>query len=178
MKIIVVRHGESTLNSKNLICGVTNARLSSVGYKQAIQLKQELKKYVIDYIYCSPLIRAKQTTNIISEGMNIPYIIDERIMERNYGDFEGKDCNNPKYIALKWELGYKMPGKEGESIFHMIQRVYNFLDEIVCKHQKKTVLVVCHCGVCRIISSYFTNMLINEFKEYYINNCEYQIFEV
>lgn len=120
MKIIVVRHGESILNSKNLVCGVTNTQLTSVGYKQAKQLKEELKRHIVDYIYCSPLIRAKQTADVIAEGMNVPFIVDERIIERNYGDFEGIDCENPKYISLKWELGFKMPGKNGESIFQMI----------------------------------------------------------
>jgi len=47
-----------------------------------------LKNEKIDLILCSPLKRAKQTTEIINQGRNIKVMIDERISERDFGEFE------------------------------------------------------------------------------------------
>jgi len=80
-------------------------------------------------ILCSPLKRARQTAEIISQGRDIRLIIDERISERDFGEFEGmfkKDFNYNAFWSYKQNLKYD----EAENITEFFRRVYDFLDSV------------------------------------------------
>ena len=63
--------------------------LNERGKQQAHETKLNLKNINFDIIICSPLIRAKQTAEIINSDRNLTIIFDDRLRERNYGEFEG-----------------------------------------------------------------------------------------
>ena len=172
MHLVVVRHGESEYNKSNLVCGISDSKLTEKGLSQAIRLKEVLSTYKFSVVYTSPLIRAIETAKIITGNNIAQIVIDERLIERNYGDYEGCDETLISFKEIKWELGIRMPG-QGESIFQMIQRVYSFLDDLKSDNVMDTVIIVCHCGICRIINSYFQNMSNKDFIDYYINNSNF-----
>ena len=93
-----------------------------------------------DIIYCSDLIRAIDTVKIAFRE-KIPVIIDKRLRELNYGDFNGK----PKSIVDKMKVErIKMPFPKGESYEQAVIRVQEFFKELKQKYPNKTVLVVGH----------------------------------
>ena len=92
--LYITRHGETDWNHMKKIMGRCDEPLNENGIRQAYIAKEEIDKYDIDFIICSPLIRARQTAEIINEDRNLEMIIDERIIERNFGEFEGTVKND------------------------------------------------------------------------------------
>ena len=89
MKLLVVRHGRTDWNDLGKVQGLADIKLNKEGINQAYQTKEKLKDYDIDLIISSPLTRTRQTAEIINEGRNIKTIYDDRIIERDYGEYEG-----------------------------------------------------------------------------------------
>ena len=81
MKIYTVRHGQTEWNKKGLYQGKTDVPLNEEGKKQAMLVKEKLKDKKIDLIISSPLKRAKETAEIISD-FKIKIITDSLIVER------------------------------------------------------------------------------------------------
>ena len=94
MSIIITRHGQTDWNFKHLMQGSTDIKLNQKGIEQAEEVASKLEKEIIDLIICSPLVRARQTAEIINKNRNIPIRYDYRIVERDYGEYEGKSSND------------------------------------------------------------------------------------
>ena len=175
MKIYVTRHGQTDWNVQGKTQGRADIELNEVGIKQAKQTKEELKNVDIDLIICSPLKRAKQTAEIINEGRNIQIIFDNQIIERNFGEFEGKKIKFDEF----WDYNAHPRYQRAETIQEIISRISNFLDKIKEEYKDKNVLLVTHGGVSIAINCYFKGIpedgkLIN----YCLHNCEVQEFEI
>lgn len=170
MKLYVTRHGETQYNIEVRICGRTNVKLTEKGIAQARELAESLKNRRIDVILSSPLIRAKQTSIILAETLQIPVHFDERLAERDYGIVDGTYEGTPGFMEQWVQFGYVYP--EGESLLKVVQRVYNFMDEIRETYKGKNVLVLGHGGVCRVIHSYFSSLTNEEFFDFHLGNCE------
>ena len=176
MKLYVARHGQTDWNSRNLVCGSTNLPLTEKGIEQAEALGERVKSLGIDVIIASPMIRAQQTAKAVSDATGLPIITDERLREHDYGAFEGVDRSNDEYWAQKYQFAAKFP--EGESVLQLAQRVYNVIDDVKMTYPDKTVLLVCHGGVSRMIKTYFEDMTNEEFFHYSPENAflaEYEL---
>ena len=89
MEILLVRHGQTEWNLLKKVQGKADVELNEQGIKQAEETRNYLKNEKIDLILCKKKKRAMQTAEIIKQGRNIKMIIDERISERDFGEFEG-----------------------------------------------------------------------------------------
>lgn len=89
MEILLTRHGQTEWNLLKKVQGKADIELNEKGIQQAEETRDFLKNEKIDLILCSPLKRALQTAEIINQGRNIRMIIDERVSERDFGEFEG-----------------------------------------------------------------------------------------
>ena len=87
--IYVVRHGETEWNAINKVLGRTDIPLNDRGIEQAEEMARSLKDVKIDVFLCSPLSRARQTADAISDVTGIPYKTDGRLIEHDFGIFEG-----------------------------------------------------------------------------------------
>lgn len=170
MKLYVTRHGQTEWNVLNKVCGLTDIPLTEEGIRQAEELAKKLTDIKIDYIVASPLIRARKTAEIIASTIDTEIIFEERLMEQNYGKFEGALRDDPDYLKAKFMFSSRMP--EGESILQLTHRIYQVLDEIKEKHKEKTILIVAHGSVTRILHTYFCDLTEQEFFNYLIGNCE------
>lgn len=167
MKIFSTRHGETQWNKQNKICGRTDILLTDKGKKQAEKLAKEIQKYDIDIIISSP---AQQTSEIVSKVCGASIITDDRLIEQDYGIYEGKDRKDSSFLENKKHFAYKYPN--GESMMQVAHRVYELLEEIKSNYSDKNVLLISHGGVCRIINTYFKDMTNDEFYNYTLNNAE------
>lgn len=151
MKVYLVRHGQTDTNISNLY-NFRGEDINQNGIQQAEKLREEIKEMEFDIIYCSPLLRARHTADIIN-SKNKEIIIDNRLEERKHGNLEGKpiECTNREiYWSYPTDIRY---GTE-ETIQSLFERVKEFLDELKNKDYNK-VLVVAHKGVSRAFHAYF-----------------------
>ena len=168
--IYVVRHGETEWNAINKVLGRTDIPLNDRGIEQAEEIARSLKDVKIDVFLCSPLSRARQTADAISGETGMPYKTDDRLIEHDFGVFEGVNRFDAEYQKAKREYFVRYPG--GESFFDLAARVYPLIKEL----EGKNALLVTHGGICRIIRSYFEDMGNEEFVQFSQGNCEIRMY--
>ena len=177
MKIYLTRHGQTDWNLAHKLQGRVDIALNKTGEEQAQIAKEKLKDAKIDLIICSPLKRAKKTAEIINTDRKIPIIYDERIAERDCGEFEGKTVQEMKSTEF-WNYEKNIQYEKAEDMQSFFNRVYGFLNETKEKYQDKNILLVTHGGVTRAISGYFNGAneegILEDLK---LNNCEIRTFE-
>ncbi len=177
MKLYVTRHGQTEWNALDRISGVTDISLTQEGIAQARGMAALAKSHGdIGHIIASPLRRAQMTARIAGEVLGLPVETDERLREWDYGSFEGKSRHIPGFAETKAEFGVKMPDG-GESVFQVVQRTYNLLDDVKRRFPEENVLLVCHGGICRVIDAYFHDMTVDRFMNFFMGNCELRIYE-
>lgn len=164
MKLFVARHGQTDWNALNKVCGSTDRPLTELGKQQAKELAEKLKDKDIDVIFASPLMRAMQTAGAVSLATGIPVMVDDRLAEYDYGEFEGFDRTKDEYWQVKMQFASKFP--KGESVLQVAHRVYSIIDDVKKAYPDKNVLFVCHGGVSRIVKTYFEDMTNDEFFHY------------
>lgn len=178
MKIYSTRHGQTGWNLDYRICGTTDVDLTINGLEQAKKLAAEIEMFGdVDVIISSPLKRAKQTAQIVSDKIGVPFITDERLTEWDYGSYEGEPRNAEGFPMAKIQFACNMGGT-GESLLKLSHRIYGFLDEIIEKYPAENVLLVSHGGVCRVIETYFREVTAEEFLNFFMGNCEVRRYEV
>ncbi|MFL2719851.1 MAG: 2,3-bisphosphoglycerate-dependent phosphoglycerate mutase [Gammaproteobacteria bacterium] len=137
--LVLVRHGQSEWNAKNLFTGWKNPGLTETGVKEAISAGKLIKdeKINFDIMYTSELIRAQLTGNTILEIINqsdIPIIKDTALNERNYGSLAGlnKDDARKKWGEEQvhiWRRSYDIPPPDGESLKNTAERVLPYFNK-------------------------------------------------
>ena len=169
MEIFLVRHGQTKCNELNIANGLLNENLTKQGIIEANQVKNKLINVDFDNIYVSPLKRTLDTAKIIKSSQQL--IIDERLIERDLGEFTNKqiDCEKRKQY---WEYGNKCQYNM-ESLDSVFNRVYKFLEELEKKHENDKILIVTHQGICRIIDCYFNGIPKDpDLMKISFDNCE------
>ena len=165
------RHGQTVWNVENKICGATDIELTELGHEQAMELGRKIKEegVKIDEILYSPLVRAKETARHISEMTGIPYRVEPRLIEQNFGKWESTPRDGKDFKKAKEFFACSHEG--GESTLRLAQRIYNLLDEIKAESDKKTYILVAHNGIARVVQSYFTDMTNEEYAAFGAKNC-------
>lgn len=173
MKIYYVRHGQTDWNlAKKMQGGGTEKELNSTGIEQANETRKELENVKYDIIICSPMYRAKQTAEIINNGKDIQTIIDERIRERKLGELEGHEITDEIENKIwDYDLNYQIPN--GENLHDFEKRILDFLEDIKKKYSDKTVLIVAHGGVAKVIKAHLYGMpKSKKLSDITMKNCE------
>ena len=156
MKLLVTRHGQTNWNLLKKVMGRCDEPLNEKGIEQAKEISKLLLDKEIDLIICSPLKRAKQTADIINSDRNISIIYDERIIERDFGEFEGLETKDFDFHGY-WNYYNNYHYDKAENISDFFKRVYNFLDDIKDNYKDKNILIVAHGGISIPIACYFNN---------------------
>ena len=182
MEIYVLRHCKTESNINNKWCGSkSDINLSSIGEQQNNKVINELSKIDFDYVFSSPLKRCIVTSKPIANKTKAKLIIDNRIIERDFGDLEGKECScDDKEKLSIFELNTDL-NKNVEKISDMFfNRVIPFIKELE-KINAKKVLIVTHSWVLRLFNYFFCDDVKNneviknapkngEYKKFVINN--------
>ena len=137
-----VRHGRTEWNKERRFQGISDIPLSEEGILQARKAKPMYDKLYFEEIFSSPLSRAVETAKIITEDRHLPIRIDERIIERSFGRFEGEFINDCDIGTLHIEE----PDYGGEDPDHCAFRFRGFLDDLVLHDEKEYYLIVSHGG--------------------------------
>ena len=154
MRLLVTRHGQTDWNVQKKVMGRCDEPLNGKGFEQAEETRKKLLDENIDLIICSPLKRAKQTAEVINKDRNIKIIYDDRLIERDFGEFEGMETKDFDFHGY-WNYYKNDYYESAENIQEFFKRVYSFLDDIINKYKDKNILVVAHGGISIPIRCYF-----------------------
>ena len=157
MEILLTRHGQTEWNALKKVQGKADIELNEKGIEQANDTKLLLQNENIDLILCSPLTRAKQTAKIINSDRDLPMVFDERLSERDFGEFEGMSKTDFDFEAF-WSYTQNIQYQKAENITSFFKRVYGFLDDIQLKYKNKRILLVAHAGISIPIYCYFNGI--------------------
>ncbi|MEW6358127.1 MAG: histidine phosphatase family protein [Planctomycetota bacterium] len=162
MKFYFVRHSETPCLEDGRFQGQSDQPgfndLSEAGRRTAERIADILEHIAIERIYCSPLRRTRETARIIGERKGLDPIPDDRLIEVNYGDWEGKR-NEEAYktpeaeMRQKDKFRFRHPG--GESYAELYKRVALFLHEMKNNENQTPALIVGHAGTIRSALIYF-----------------------
>ena len=161
--LVLVRHGQSEWNKKNLFTGWKDPKLTPKGVDEAIKAGDELKGsgYSFDKMYTSELFRAQETGRIILDRMgldSIEVIRDLSLNERNYGDLAGlnKDDARKKWGEDQvhiWRRSFDVPPPGGESLKDTAERVLPYFKQNIIPQLSEglDVLVAAHGNSLRAL---------------------------
>lgn len=172
MELYVIRHGQTATNAcKGMVGRKQIYSLTEKGEQQAINAQHLVKNLEYDFVICSPLERAKRTCELVNVN-NKDVIYDERIMERDCGEMEGKPKESFDYPHY-WNYNYEFDIKGMTPIKEFVDTIWSFIDDIKEKYPNSKILIVTHNGVCRAIGAYF-NGIPNDgnLSLYAHDNCE------
>ena len=179
--IYIIRHGQTEMNQANVLQGRSNFPLNEKGTAQAESAAKRLKdqKIVFDKMYSSPLIRAVQTAKIVG-GELLPLVVDERLIEMDYGPYEGMDLKKPAPEVLHFFSDFQNnPAPEGmEPLDEVVKRSGEFLEEIKEEAEKYTILISTHAIAMKGLLEYLTPDSNGAYWSKYIGNCAVYVTEL
>lgn len=175
MKIYITRHGQTDWNLQRKVCGRSEARLTDLGRKQAAEMAEKVAMTNVSLILSSPLERARDTSRIVAGRTGLPVMMDPRLIEQDFGAYEGRDVKDSDYLESRKNLFFQFSG--GESTAHLIYRAYAVLEDVKRKYKERSVLLVTHGCLCRALRSYFVEVPPGGFYEFYMSNCDLLEFE-
>lgn len=152
MRLFLARHGQTADNANGLILGRRDPPLSELGEQQAAQLAVSAGEHGVVAIWCSPLLRARQTAAIVGAAVGVePSVLDD-LIESARGEWEGRAQaalarDTPARFAA-FEAGdpkFVFPG--GESIADQVERTRRALRRVAAGPQPS--LAVAHAGTIR-----------------------------
>ena len=178
--IYIIRHGQTEKNRANVLQGRSDIPLNESGRQQAEEVKNQFIKAGIhfDLVYTSPLIRAVQTAAIIAEG--IPQVKDERLIEMDYGPYEGMDLANPAPEVLEFFRDFvHNPAPKGmEPLQAIVVRLGSFLEEIREEAAEKNILISTHAIAMKGALEYLTPDSGGSYWSKFIGNCAVYTSEI
>ncbi len=183
--LYIIRHGKTDWNDKYKLQGRTDIPLNDEGRKMAEEAAKECRDINFDIAFSSPLIRARETAEILLKGRNVPIITDDRLVEMCFGVFEGTEkCysipNCPMTVFFKHPEDYTVPVEGGESLDELFARTGEFLKEKVDPELSagKDVLIVGHGAMNSSIICQLKKLPVKDFWSAGIPNCGLMKFDI
>lgn len=161
--LVLIRHGQSEWNLKNLFTGWKDPDLTETGIKEAKAAGQRLKARGIsfDKVFTSALTRAHHTTNLVLEQLgqsSIEQVRDWQLNERDYGDLSGLNKADAaekwgEEQVMIWRRSYDTPPPGGESLKDTLARVlpYYCQEILPCVLRGERTVVVAHGNSLRAL---------------------------
>lgn len=189
MRLYIVRHGETDWNKKRKVQGFSDIPLNEYGRHLARQTAEGMKDVHLDLAYTSPLIRAKETAEIILAGRGIPVVESLGIKEMGFGAYEGMCCGektktaeNEAFQKFFIDTGNFVPAEGGESIGDVMGRTGKFLKEL-CENeelQEKQILLSTHgVAMTAFLNHIRGNLAVADFWKFQVPaNCAVTIVDV
>lgn len=173
--IILIRHGNTAWNEKEIFRGQIDIELSDSGLKQAEALSSYLSQTQIDAIYSSPLKRAHKTAGAIAKSAGVEIIISPELTDFNFGEWQGKDS---EHVRTNYKSAYndwlnnphhaKIPG--GETLEQVRERATSLLN-LIKVTDKNTIALVSHRVVLKVIICALLDLKMSHFWNIRIDTC-------
>jgi len=173
--IYIIRHGQTELNSNQVLQGRSDHLLNENGATQAEAAASLLADVRFDRVYSSPLIRAVQTARIVAPEHTAK--IDQRLIEMDYGPYEGMKLNAlaPEVITFFSDF-INNPAPDGmEQLSDVVARAGEFLEDR-CR-TGGNILISTHAIAMKGLLEYLTPDSQGSYWSKFIGNCEIYVTE-
>ena len=156
IRIILLRHGETTWNIEGRYQGQEDTPLSPRGLEQGKKAALALKNIPIDRAISSPLSRSFETCRMAADDHHLTVMKDGRLIEISHGLWEGIHADEiearyPKEFRLWHTHPEQVQMPEGENLEDVRKRAREAFDEYAAKYDGETVLVAAHDAVNKAI---------------------------
>ena len=167
--IYIIRHGKTELNKAKVLQGRSNSPLNEEGMLQAREAAELLGDVSFSRVFSSPLTRAVQTAEILAP--HIKPVIDERLIEMDYGPYEGADLTHlPPEILTFFSDFVHNPAPDGmEQLSSVVERAGEFLEDI--RQISGDILISTHAIAMKGILEYLSPESKGRYWSKYIGNC-------
>ncbi|WP_449619631.1 histidine phosphatase family protein [Robertmurraya sp. Marseille-Q9965] len=161
LQLFFVRHGETEWNVEKRLQGRRNSELTENGVRDAALLGERLATTDFDAVYASPSKRTVETAELIMGERTLPFKKDERLMEIDLGEWEGRTVDEiqrsePELYYLYQENPSQFKGT-GENFQDVKNRVEAVLAELVDAYPSGNLLIVTHGVVIKVLQTIFKN---------------------
>ena len=181
---IFMRHGEADNNVNRILVGRhIESHLTEIGRQQVRDTANYLKEILVDKVFVSPVIRARETAEIVCDVNNLDYEIDERLYEielgklvgMNYEDIIEKHGN----LFLKFYSGdEQMLDDYGvESFTSVKMRIKHLLDEAIERYPDKNIIFVTHLDPIKAAISLLLDLKPEALYQWHIRNAALTILK-
>ena len=172
--IYIIRHGQTALNKTMALQGRSDHPLNETGEEQARAVGEWFRKQGITFtrIYTSPLIRAVQTAHLVA-GDQVPVTVDERLIEMDYGPYEGIDLKDPPPEIITFFLDFvHNPAPEGmEQLSEVVARLGDFLEDLRPQAGEGNILLSAHAISMKGALEYLTPESKGAYWSTTLSNC-------
>ncbi len=186
MILYIIRHGETEWNTAKKMQGQTDIPLNDNGLSLAREVGRHMRDIPFDLVISSPLQRARVTAELITEGRDIPFRTDDRLIEMSFGAWEGRCILDPEAVPPTFNQQFhddpwhcqKAPG--GESFADVIARTRDFFEDIchTPAYQQAHILISTHGAAGRCLLSHFYEDKQDIWRGCIPKNCSVCIVEV
>ena len=155
-KILIIRHGETAWNRGKIFRGIYDIPLNENGKQQARLAAEALKDMKLDAAYTSPLSRAKESAEIITEYHGISPVPHDGFMDLDYGEWTGKEDSE---VAKLWPNEHKAwttnahsvrpPG--GTTLKEVFNKSFTAMEELAKEHEGGTIAIFAHRVVNKLL---------------------------
>lgn len=169
--IYIIRHGQTEMNSRKVLQGRSDLPLNAAGISQAEETAALLDRMGItfDRVFSSPLIRAVRTAELLAPG--IPVESDIRLIEMDYGPYEGMDLLAPAPEVIRFFSDFvNNPAPEGmEPLASVVARAGKFMESL--RGLDGNILISTHAIAMKGILEYLTPGSGGAYWSRNIGNC-------
>jgi probable phosphoglycerate mutase len=167
--ILLVRHGETESTHTDRFNGRTDISLNARGVEQVRHLAASLATENIAACYCSPLSRCVETARLIIANRPVEIEPHAELIEGDYGSWEllSRDEIRARYSS-EWQRWSEDPASVappgGESGYQVAVRVISFFNDVMLKWSGRTILIVGHKTVNRILLAHWLDIPIKNYR--------------
>ena len=177
--LYIMRHGRTDWNDLHKLQGRTDIPLNDAGRRMAAKAAEEYRNIPLDVCWCSPLVRARETAEIVLRGRDVPVFTDDRLREMSFGIYEGlensfsmPDC--PVNVIFRHPEQYTESVGGAETFEELFARTGEFLREVAdpLLADGKNILIVGHGAMNLSIIGRIRNIPRRDFWSPGLENCK------
>ena len=180
--LYIFRHGETDWNKEGKMQYWTDIELNETGLQQATKNAEILKDKNIQHIYSSPLKRAYKTATILAPQKAKEIVVDERLIEMSFGEFERKTLSEIANIYPEFKTNFFekttqfKPQKGAESFEGLVERVGGFVESMRAfdrEHvdEDNVIFIASHGVAIRGMVLYINKIALKDFWNIHVHNC-------
>ena len=179
MVLYVARHGETDYNAQGRYAGSTDVPINQKGVCQAQELAERLTGMTFDAVISSPMLRARQTADIVCSVLDMQYTVYEEFAERDMGIYEGmiREEANKRHHNLHFSRLHAINPDEapegGESLRQVCDRINHGMRRLYRDYGGQNILLICHGFSARAVHRYCHDLSFDEMPGEVLKNCEY-----
>lgn len=179
--VILVRHGQTDENINGRISGQGSIPLNTRGQEQARLAAEVVASLGVTHLVSSPLVRARQTADIIAQHVSISIVENPQLREVEYGDWEGQFFHNIRSHPMAQKVSQDPSAvifPNGEGLVAVQQRGVQVVEALRQQYPQGIIVAVSHGDVIRTVLAHYLAMPFNDYRRINIDNGALSVIEL